>query len=58
MDVSGYTLDLVDPAALPEREQEAIARLFQRMSTETVPEDPERPLVAILPRLRSKTPNE
>ena len=58
MDVSGYTLDLVDPAALPVREQEAIARLFQRMSTETVPEDPERPLAAILPRLRSKTPNE
>ena len=58
MDVSGYTLDLVDPAALPEREQEAIARLFQRMSTETAPEDPERPLVAILPRLRSKTPNQ
>lgn len=58
MDVNGYTLDAVDPAELPEHEREAIARLFQRMSTEVVPEDPERPLAAILPRLQAKAPNE
>jgi len=58
MDVKGYTLDRVDPATLPQPEQEAIARLFQRMSKEVVPEDPERPLAAILPRLRSRVPNE
>ena len=58
MEVSGHTLDAVDPARLPEPEQEAIARLFQRMSAEVVPEDPERPLAAILSRLRAKAPNE
>lgn len=58
MDVDGYRLDRVDPLELPEAEQEAIARLFQRMSTEMVPEDPERSLAAILPRLRSKGPHE
>ncbi len=58
MDVNGYALDPVDPAALPEQEQEAIARLFQRMSAEVVPEDPERPLAAILPRMRATTPNQ
>ena len=58
MDINGYTLDQVEPAELPEQEQEAIARLFQRMARETVPEDPVRPLEAILPRLRSKAPGQ
>ena len=58
MDVSGYTLDRVEPAELPEAEQEAIARLFQAMSTEIVPEEPLRPLPAILARLRSKPQNQ
>ena len=58
MDVAGYRIDRVDPAELPEPEQVAIARLFQRMSTEIVPEDPERPLEAILPRLRAKPANQ
>lgn len=58
MGVNGYTLDRVDPLDLSEPEQESIARLFQRISAEVVPEDPERPLEAILPRLRSKAPNE
>ena len=54
MDVNGYTLDHVEPAELPQDEQEAIARLFQAMSAEVVPEEPLRPLPAILARLRSK----
>lgn len=58
MDVNGYTLDQIKPAELPEAEQQAIARLFQRMSAEVVPEDPERPLAAILSRLLAKAPNE
>ena len=58
MDVNGYALDRVDPAELPDEEQQAIARLFQRMSAEVVPEDPERPFAAILPRLRATTPNQ
>jgi GNAT superfamily N-acetyltransferase len=57
MDVSGYTIDRVDPTALPPAEQEAIARLFQRMWAEAIPEDPERALAAILPRLRTARPN-
>jgi mycothiol synthase len=55
---AGYRIDRVDPTTLPDAEQEAIARLFQRMSMETVPEDPVRPLEAILPRLRSKIPSQ
>lgn len=58
MDLSGYTLDRVDPAELPEAEQQAIARLFQRMGSEMVPEEPERPLGAILTRLRARIPNQ
>src|SRR5712692_1549076 len=58
MDVKGYRLDRVDPTELPEAEQEAIARLWQAMSKETVPEEPERPLPAILARLRSKPANQ
>src|SRR5258708_7727202 len=58
MNVNGYTIDLVDPKTLPEVEQVALARLFQRMSTETVPEDPERPLEAILSRIRATSANE
>ena len=58
MNVTGYTLDRVDPKALPEAEQVALARLFQRMSQETVPEDPERPLGAILSRIRATSANE
>ena len=58
MDVPGYTLDQVVPAALPEREQEAIAGLLQLIGREVVPEDPERPLEAILPRLRAIVPNQ
>ena len=58
MDVSGYTIDRVTPADLPEDEQVALARLFQRMSKEIVPEDPERPLEAILRRIRATSPNE
>lgn len=57
MDRGGYTLDRVDPVALPPAEQEAVARLFQRMSAEAIPEDPERPLAAILPRLRTARPS-
>jgi len=58
MDVNGYTIDRVTPAELPEDEQIALARLFQRMSKEIVPEDPERPLDAILARIRATSPNE
>jgi mycothiol synthase len=58
MDVKGYTIDRVVPSELPEDEQIAIARLFQRMSKEILPEDPERPLDAILARLRATVPNE
>jgi GNAT superfamily N-acetyltransferase len=58
METKGYTLDRVVPAELPEDEQIALARLFQRMSKEILPEDPERPLDAILPRLRATVPNE
>jgi GNAT superfamily N-acetyltransferase len=52
-----YRIDRVDPAELPEAEQEAIARLLQVMSRELVPEEPARPLPAILARLRSKPAN-
>ncbi|MEA2661977.1 MAG: hypothetical protein QOH08_1549 [Chloroflexota bacterium] len=58
MDVPGYRIDRVDPAELPEAEQEAIARLLQVMSQEMVPEEPARPLPAILARLRSKPANQ
>lgn len=58
MDVNGYTLDRADPRELPEAEQIAIARLFQRMNKEILPEDPERPIDAILPRLRANVPNQ
>jgi mycothiol synthase len=58
MDVPGYTLDQVDPRELPEAEQVAIARLFQVMSKEILPEEPERPLDAILARLRSRPANQ
>ena len=58
MDVNGYTIDRVDPKELSEQEQIALARLFQRMSKEIVPEDPERPLDAILSRIRAKSANE
>lgn len=58
MDMNGYTLDQVEPAELPDAEQQAIARLFQRMSQESMPEDPVRTLEAILPRLRSTVPSQ
>jgi mycothiol synthase len=58
MDVQGYRIDRVVPKDLPEDEQTALARLFQRMSQEILPEDPERPIEAILPRLRATVPNE
>jgi GNAT superfamily N-acetyltransferase len=58
MDIQGYRIDRVVPSELPEDEQIALARLFQRMSKEILPEDPERPLEAILPRLRATVPNE
>src|SRR5437762_3471137 len=58
MDVPGCTMDLVDPPELPEPEQLAIAHLMQVMSKEMVPEEPERPLDAILARLRSKPANQ
>ncbi|HLZ48061.1 MAG TPA: GNAT family N-acetyltransferase, partial [Candidatus Limnocylindria bacterium] len=58
MDVNGYSLDRADPRDLPESEQIAIARLFQRMTKEILPEDPERPIDAILPRLRANVPNQ
>lgn len=58
MDVNGYTIDRVDPKALPEAEQLSLARLHQRMSREIVPEDPERRLEAILARMRATAPNQ
>ena len=58
MDVAGYRIDRVDPTELPEAEQEAVARLWQVMSQELLPEDPVRPLAAILARLRSKPKNQ
>ena len=58
MNVNGYTIDRVVPKDLSENEQIALARLFQRMSHEILPEDPERPIEAILPRLRASVPNE
>jgi mycothiol synthase len=58
VDVQGYRIDRVIPKDLPEDEQLALARLFQRMSKEILPEDPDRPLEAILMRLRATVPNE
>jgi mycothiol synthase len=58
MDVQGYTLDRVDPLELPAAEQEQVARLFQTMNTELLPEEPVRPLDVILTRLRSKAANQ
>src|SRR2546430_2748961 len=58
MDIAGYRIDRVDPTALPEAEQEAIARLWQVMGKELLPEEPVRPMPAILARLRSKPANQ
>jgi len=58
MDVAGYRIDKVEPTELPEAEQEAIARLWQVMGKELLPEEPERPLPAILARLRAKPANQ
>ncbi|MDQ6858915.1 MAG: GNAT family N-acetyltransferase [Chloroflexota bacterium] len=58
MDVQGYRIERVEPTELPEAEQLAIARLFQRIGREMVPEEPERPLEAILTRLRSTAANQ
>src|SRR5207244_6959017 len=58
MDLPPYTIDHVDPHTLPDAELEAVARLFQLMGTELLPEEPPRPLEAILARLRSKAPNQ
>ena len=58
MDVTGYTIDRVDPKQLPEPELVAAARLQQRLSHEIVPEDPERPLEAILQRWRATAANQ
>src|SRR5260221_3363782 len=58
MDVAGYRIDRVDPTELPEAEQEAIARLWQVMGKELLPEEPARPMPAILARLRSKPKNQ
>lgn len=58
MDVPGYRIDRVEPTELPEPEQEAIGRLFQVMNTELLPEEPTRPMSAILARLRSKPANQ
>jgi len=55
---AGYRIDRVDPPELPDAEQEAIGRLWQVMYTEVVPEEPTRPLPAILARLRSKPANQ
>ncbi len=57
MDNAGYRIDNVDPTELPEAEQEAVARLWQVMGKELLPEEPARPLPAILARLRSKPKN-
>src|SRR5438309_9575992 len=53
-----YPIEHVDPHPLPDPELEAVARLFQLMGTELLPEEPPRPLEAILARLRSKAPNQ
>jgi len=58
MDIAGYRIDRVDPTELPEAEQEAIARLWQVMGKELLPEEPARPMPAILARLRSKPANQ
>ena len=58
MDTTGYRIDRVDPADLPEAEQESIARLFQVMGHELLPDEPMRPMPAILARLRSKPANQ
>ncbi len=58
MDLNGYTLDRVEPRELPEPEQEAVGRLFQMMTSELLPEEPTRPMPAILARLRSKPANQ
>lgn len=58
MDLKGYTIDPVDPATLPDTELEAIGRLLQVMGAEETPEDPVRPMAAILARLRSQPPNQ
>ena len=58
MDVAGYRIDRVDPTELPEAEQEAVARLWQVMGKELLPEEPARPLPSILARLRAKPKNQ
>jgi mycothiol synthase len=58
MDSNGYTVDRVDPHDLPEAELVAVARLFQAMNTELLPEEPARPLDVILTRLRSTAANQ
>src|SRR6266581_2262312 len=45
MDVNGYTLDRVEPRDLPEAEQVAVARLFQTMDRELLPEELDLPAV-------------
>ena len=57
-DVAGYRIDRVEASLLPETEQEAIARLLQALGHEMTPENPERPLPAILARMRAKPQNE
>ena len=58
MDLSPYTIDRVDPHALSDAELDAVARLLQAMGAELLPEEPPRPLEAILARLRSNAPNQ
>ena len=58
MNVPGYRIDQVDPTELPESEQEAIARLWQLMGKELLPEEPARPLPSLLARLRAKPANQ
>src|SRR5438067_206121 len=58
MDLSPYTIDRVDPHALPDAELDAVARLLQAVGAELLPEEPPRPLEAILARLRSNAPNQ
>ena len=58
MSVPGYRIDQVDPTELPAAEQEAIARLWQVMGAELLPDEPARPLEAILARLRAKPANQ
>jgi len=53
-----YTIEQVEPSALPEERLEAAARLRQAVDHERVPEDPLTPLEVYVRRMRIKPPSQ